>query len=258
MKSFSTLFHSFLIAAVMVVALSFTVPVQAGEPYSRNQVLAYIDQTYGQDMRVRRYRGDVVWSVAGNEDLSGDEIRAVFDAFDKLTPVSLRSGDGENVNLAIEYVNNVAFEAMTPRYRPKLQNGAADDAYIKTLSQVAEKRKNLVSIIEASDTDQSILSGFVLAEKHWAKRGTYMPPRRYLMKIVFLMLTDTKGEHLPQGSVQARAPDLAELTKLPAMDTALIHAVYTYDNWNQLTPAQAREQMARTMMSDLQKNGRGE
>jgi len=252
-------FKTFRIWIYAVVLAVLTVSsVQADEVYDRRSVRTYIDLTYSDDTPVRRFRGDVTWLVKGMEGLSSADTQAVFDLFDQFTANALRKGDDEeSANLIIDYVNNVAFEAMTPDHRPRMQGDVADDAYVETLNQVAENRKNLVSNFQTSGLDQTILLASVLAENHWAKRGTYIPPRRYLMQIVFFMLTGTKNGGAVYESVQASAPDLPEFTELPILDEALIYVLYTNDNWNALPTERAREELLDAMMSYLQSTGRG-
>jgi len=258
LKSLPFLFRSLSIAisVVVMVVASFAPPTQAANERTRNLVQKYVMSTYGVDTPVRRFGGDVTWSVAWGEDLSSADILAIFDGFDKLTSVKLRKANTESANLTIDYVNNVAFEAMTPDYRPQMQGDVADDVYVEMLNQVAENRKNLVSNFQTSDPDQTITFASALAEKHWAKRGAYIPPRRYLMQIIFFMLTGAQGGEAMGDSVQAVAPDLPELTELPVLDEALISVLYAHKNWNDLSTGRAREELIDAMMAYLHRTGR--
>ncbi|HEY9079215.1 hypothetical protein [Magnetovibrio sp.] len=259
LKSLPTPFRALSIAALIAVlfSASFVSSVRADEAYDRRSVRTYIDLTYSDDTPVRRFRGDVTWLVKGMEGLSSADTQAVFDLFDQFTGNALRKGDDETANLTIDYVKNVAFEAMTPDYRPRMQGDVADDAYVETLNQVAENRKNLVANFLTSDLDQTIIAASALAENHWAKRGTYIPPRRYLMQIVFFMLTGTKKGGAVYESVQASVPDLPEFTELPILDEALIYVLYSNNNWNALPTERAREELLNAMMTYLQSTGRG-
>lgn len=243
--------------SLCLVAGMFCESAQAGELRTRDEVERYVRSIYGEEQSIHRFAGDVSWSVKGSEELSGTDIQDVFEIFDRLTINALRKGDDQHANLTIEYVNNVAFEAMTPNYRPQMQGDAADDVYVKTLNQVAENRKNLVSNFQMSELDQTIIFASALAEKRWAKRGTYIPPRRYLMQIIFLMFTGSNGGEAMGDSVHASAPDLPELAELPVLDEALISVLYAHKNWNALSTERAREELINAMVAYLQRTGRG-
>jgi len=230
---------------IFAMMLAFPLMVQAAqEPHTREQVTSFLRQIYGggENEVFRRYE-PVQVSFVGASAQEREFMASLLPTFAAATGLEFELiREEKKTNATIVWVKNVPFHAMIPPYKGWMKYPhQTEDVYIQPF--YAYEKLKMSRLLHYSVKEKRVIHMIFMFDRWPADHPHFMSPRRYMTTMLLNIVLGNSGFVTnPQSVVYGK------LKTLPLIEEALMQAVYSRTDWQDMSPDKKIQRLADSML----------
>lgn len=221
---------------------------------SKTIIERHVRTMYSANKLIRRRSGPVLYSVAGYASGMAKNLEEVAHTLSRYSGLSLaKTPEGQTPGMTILLVKNMPHFVLSTEARDVFTTPYLTEKELtQRLLGAHNGAGNSISRYRLDKRGHLLVWSMIIAETDFQNRGRYVPPLRYLMQLMLQSMVGGRGSDVIQSSVMYVGADVQEVNVMPLIDTALLHTLYSHDNWHQLAFDQAVQQMTDGIFERLQ------